>query len=160
MFWGNSFSFDGIPSETYNLFIGSFSASSTSSSQGSSNIELYSQSIYKRSTVYLYGARQTPVLELDLEFTAPNEIVAPEAEIIQKWLFGHNRYKKLNIMQDDMQDVYFNCILRNPQIVRAGSIITGFKCTATCDSPFAWTYDKTLTKTYSEPDVVDNFTFD
>ena len=67
----------------------------------------------------------------------------------QAWLFGHATYKKLQIMQPDLQDMYFNCILSSPQVFKSGNMIKGFSCRVICDSPFGWAFPKVSTYTYT-----------
>jgi len=151
-FWGASFIFDGKPSELYSLYIASPNGGDVDVT-GSSNVELYVESLYRKSKNYLLGAKQSPALEFDVSFNSPREITSPDIGHIQSWLFGHSQYKKLQILQSDMQDVYFNCFLTNPQVNKVGNIIRGVKATVVCDSPFAWTFPRTKTYSFTDADV-------
>lgn len=147
-FWGSSFQFDGIPSDMYNLYISSPDDGEVA--VPSANVELFTESIYQRPKVYLYGVQQTPVLEFPIKIFTPGEIDNGVSQIIQRWLFGRMQYKKLYIMQNDMTDVYFNCIINQPEVIKNGNIITGFNANVVCDSPFAWEYQKSTTGTYTD----------
>ena len=156
-FYASSFQFDGIPSETFGLLISEIDGSSVDSSMGSSSMDILNQKIYRKSTPYLYG--MTPSQNLSFEISAntqhSDEIDAEDFQLIQAWLFSPRTYRKLLIMQPDMESVYFNCIFNNPKINRVGNKIVGFTATIECNSPYAWNYPKTTTYTYSVP-TVDN----
>lgn len=144
-FYARNFIFDGIPSETYGLIIDSTESGESSDSTASNEVDIKIQEVYRRAVPYFYGVQQTPVLEFDVSFTTTQgEITAEDSALIQKWLFGQMTYKKLRIVQPDMQDYYFNCFLNTPSIIRVGNIIRGFKCTVVCDSPFAYGEKRTL----------------
>jgi phage-related protein len=147
-FWGNTFIFDDIPSETYGLYISSPEGGMVDTT-GSGDVELMTQTVFRRPKPYLLGVQQAPVLSFDVQFTSPWELMAEDIKIIQAWLFGKTDYKKLQIVQYDMQNIYFNCFLTAPRIIRAGNKIQGIAGTVVCDSPFAWAYAKSLTKTYA-----------
>jgi len=145
-FWGSTFVFDSVPSETYNLYIAGMG---DSYDNASNDIEIKTESIWRRPVVYTYGTQQSPVLQFGISFRTPVELTAPNSQLVQSWLFGKNEYKKLQIMQNDMQDMHFNCFLTSPQIVRVGNLIIGFDATAVCDAPWGWTFPKTYTYNYS-----------
>ena len=156
-FYGANFIYDGTISSEFGLRI---SSSSGTEETSGANVKLFTQEIYRRPKLALLGVQQTPVLELPITMMARTEISAEEDSVISKWLFGSMDYKKLQIIQPDMQYLYFNCIMRNKQTIRVGNIIRGYTATITCDSPFAWEYPKTLEYSY-DPDaytIVDEIT--
>lgn len=143
-FYARTFIFDDIPSENFGLAISS-SDSGESSRKTSSDIEIKSQKIFRKPVPLFYGATQSPVLEFEAEvYTTNLEITAVDASIIQRWLFGQTKYKKLRIVQPDMEEIYYNCILKEPYEKRVGNIIVGYSFTVSCDSPYAWGNDKTV----------------
>lgn len=136
-FHGVDFVFDNVPSEEYGLIMSS--SGGESSSAGSVSVEIISENIFRKSKSYFYGTTQNKNLEFEVMVsTLENEITAEDSALIQMWLFGHQQYKELRIVQPDMEDYYFNCILLDPQVNRVGNIIRGFTFTVSCDSPFAW----------------------
>ena len=153
-FFGRSFIYDGKPSEEFGLLISNIDADGVNESMGSSSMEIEEQKVFRRATPYFFGATPSPKLEFELSAFSEDDIDAETFGIIQRWLFSSREYKKLQIDQPDMQQVYFNCFLQEPEIVRVGSIIKGFNCTVTCDSPFAYKFPQTTTYTYTA-DVVD-----
>lgn len=158
-FYGNSFLYDNIPSETYGLRISGLDADAINQSMGSSAMNIYEQSIYRRPTPYFFGATPSPKLSFSLSAFAEEEMDASHFQLVQKWLFSSRTYKKLQIDQMDMYDIYFNCILNQPEIIRVGNKIQGFSCQVECDSPFAWKFPITTNYTYTQSVVNDTVTF-
>lgn len=161
-FWGRYFQYDGKPSDQYGLTI-SQSVHNTAASGGEetdptgSDLKLYLQEYLRRPTPTLLGIQQTPPLTFDIEANISQEMTATDYRVIASWLFGNTQYKKLQIVQDDMSDMYFNGIFVKPQIKRAGNLIRGFYSTFTCDSPWGWTFPQTITKNYTTSIVNDSF---
>jgi hypothetical protein len=158
-FYGKSFIYNGIPSDRYGLFISDIDSGAINRTMGNTSVDIYEKKLFRRATPYFYGA--TPSKKLTFKFSAfsEDEISADNFELIQRWLFGSKTYKRLQVVQEDMQSVYFNAIMNDPEIVRVGSLIMGFSCTVECDSPFAYMFPKTTTYTYSgsSNDVVQTF---
>lgn len=148
-FYGRSFIFDGQPSELFGLYISNIDANAINESMGSSSMEIKEKKIFRKPAPYFLGSTPTPKLEFPFSTYADQEIDASAFEIIQKWLFSSRTYKKLQIDQPDLQNIYFNCILNDPKVSRVGDIIQGLKCTVVCDSPYAYKFPQTTTYTYS-----------
>lgn len=145
-FYAKTFIYNDVPSELYSMVISSNSGDETTNA--SPNLNIITQEIFRRPKPYFYGVQQTPVLEFPVSIrTTEVEITAEDAALTQKWLFGQMNYKKLRIVQPDMEDIYFNCFLVDPQIVRVGNMIRGFDAKVICDSPFAYGMTKTATYT-------------
>ena len=154
-FWGKRFIFDSIPSERYSLVMTSGDGES-SISNASGNVELITQDVFRRPIPYLLGVKPDKPLQLTASITTTNgEITIEDARLIQKWLFSHLEYKKLHIVQTDMPDYYFNCILTDPKIRRVGNIIRGFDFTIQCDSPFGG-WGNTVTESLEKTDYAYN----
>ena len=158
-FWGKSFQYDGIPSELYGVYILNFGEGDFESEAGA-GVELFTKSIYRRPTPYLFGTSQSPVLSFPLTFGSKEAISGVMRDKVLSWLFGQNTYKKLQIMQADISSFYFNCILTEPKSVYVGNMNFAYKCTVICDSPWAKEFSKTLTQTYTGGGTIDeDFTF-
>lgn len=141
-FYGNSFIFDGVPSEFYNLYLGQVGGEGESTITGS-DVSLLTQKIFRRPAPFLYGVEQTPVLSFPLHVYSEDEISLPHYSKIAGWLFANQNYKVLRICQEDMQDVYFNAFFTSPEIIRIGNIIKAFTTNVICDSPFGYREPKT-----------------
>jgi len=143
-FYATSFIFDGIPSEEYGLIISS--SSGEDSSSVSNEVSITTEKIFRNPVPYFYGVNQNSVLEMDLELrTTETEITSEDMALIQRWLFGHQTYKQLRIVQPDMEEYYFNCIFTSGNIIKVGNIIRGVDVHIVCDSPFAWGEERTHT---------------
>jgi phage-related protein len=146
-FYAKNFIFNDIPSEFYNLYLGTFNGEGENITTGSDNVNLLTQKLYRRPVPLFWGAEQTPVLTFPLSVYSTSEITAQGYSEIASWLFGQQNYKVLRICQNDMVDVYFNCFLTEPEIVREGNIIRGFTATVVCDSPWGWKEPKSYVYT-------------
>lgn len=141
-FYGKSFIFDGIPSENYGLYVVNFKSGEIDS-PGGSGIEIYKTEIYRRPVPFMYGVSQRPVLEFPITIGSPEYLSGADRSIIQSWLFGQSEYKKLQIVQCDLDTSYFNCLLTNPTIKYVGNLAIAWECTVVCDRPWAIEYPKT-----------------
>lgn len=76
---------------------------------------------------------------------------------ISHWLFDNVQFKKLQILTDDLRDLYFMVIFKDVEYFTAGGDVCGFRATAVCDTIGAWE-DKTITKRFTgTPTDVKNF---
>ena len=114
-FYASNFIYDGKPGSEYGLRISSLSEQGESAG---ASVELITQDIYRRPNVYLLGVKQTPTLSIPISVTVKKELTANQSSEISKWLFGHQTYKKLQIIQPDMEYVYYNCIFQNPSVIK------------------------------------------
>ena len=159
-FYSSSFVYDSRPSSYFNLYVSEIGGDGNSTWNGAGSMEIYNKKLYRRSTPFFYGSAVGDNMEFELSFTSPEDIDSRTSELIQKWLFSSRSYKKLMIVQPDMQDVYMNVILNDPQVVREGNLIRGYTCTAQCDSPFGgWKFPKTKTYTYTAEVIDTTVTF-
>ena len=160
-FYGSSFQFDNIPSETFGLLISEINGSPVDSTMGSTSMDILNKRLYRRATPYFFGSSPSENLSFEISANALDmeEIDAETFQLIQAWLFSPRTYKKLLILQPDMESVYFNCIFNNPKIIRVGNKIVGFTATVECDAPFAWNFPKTTTYTYTNPTVDNSVVF-
>lgn len=153
-FYGRSFLYNSMASDMYGLFIRDIDAQAINKTMGSTEMEIYEEKTYRRATPYFYGSTPAKKLSFPMSAYSDEELTAEQFQTVQAWLFSSRTYKKLQIVQFDMQGVYFNAILNSPEIVRVGNQIFGFTCLVNCDSPFAYKFPKTTTYTYTDPSVV------
>ena len=158
-FYGRSFMYDGVPSETYGLYIADIDANAINVSMGSSSMDIREQKIFRKATPYFYGGTPSPKLSFDMSVFSEGEIDASSFQLIQKWLFSSRTYKTLQIDQPDIQDVYFRAILNDPKINRVGNLLQGLSFSVICDSPYAFRFPKTTTYTYTTSIVDSTETF-
>lgn len=143
-FYAYDFMYDDIPSQRFDLKIITFEDGGLFSGKGSANINILSQRVLRKSRPYFLGRTQEPVLEFPLTFGTANPISAMDRDLISAWLFGRARYSRLYILQDDMNGAYFNCMLKDPEPQYVGNLNYAFTCTVSCDSPFAYGPEKTV----------------
>lgn len=53
---------------------------------------------------------------------------------ISHWLFDQTQFKKLQILTDDMRDMYFMAIFKDVEYFEAGGDVCGFRATVLCDT--------------------------
>lgn len=148
-FYASSFQFDGVPSEAFGLTISEINSSAESEMMGSMSMDVLSRKIYRRAKPYFYGSTPSENLSFEISIMSiGRDIDAVTSQSIQKWLFSNRSYKKLLIVQPDMEDRYYNVIFNNPKVIRVGNIIQGYTATVQSDAPYAWAYPKTTTYTY------------
>lgn len=154
-FYATNFVYDGVSSSTYGLRISSLGGDTE---HPGADVELITQSVYRRPANYLLGVRQSPPLTIPVTITVETELSATESSRISRWLFGREDYKKLQIIQPDMQYIYYNCVFTNPTLIRYGGIIRGYNANIVCDSPFAWEFPSRISYTYDTYMVNQNIT--
>jgi hypothetical protein len=158
MFYGCSFIFDEIPSESYDLRILDFSISDPTSSPAGSESALYQKYIYRKSRPFFFGRVQNIPLEFDLTVGSLDPIYGIDRNLIEQWLIGRSGYKSLQIVQDDISDTSFDVIFTKASNEYVGRVQRGITLHAQCRLPWGLTFPKTLTKSYSGSAIV-NSTF-
>jgi hypothetical protein len=153
-FYGYDFMYDDIPSQMWNLKIITFEDGGLFSGKGSADVNILSQRVLRKSRPYFLGRTQEPVLEFPLTFGTAKPISGMDRDLISAWLFGRGGYKKLYILQDDLNGAYFNCMFKNPEPQYIGNMNYAFTCTVSCDSPFAYGPEKTISRTVSAGETI------
>lgn len=147
-FYAYDFEFDGQSSQLYDMKIISFDDGGLFSGVGSSDVEIYTQKVLRKAKSYYLGRSQQKVLEFDLTFGSARPISGLDRDVISAWMFGKSSFKPLRILQDDLNGAWFNCFLTKPEPQYIGGINYAFKCTVVCDSPFAYSFPRTITETF------------
>lgn len=137
-----SFIYDGIPSEKFGLFLCNLDETGSQEYDSSGNITIHTTKTPRMDRSYLMGVEYEDMFEFELVFGSSIPQTKFDIDVIMKWLIGHNQFKKLQIVQEDMANVYFNCIMTEPQIVSYSNVPYAFKCKVICDSPYALTVPK------------------
>lgn len=137
-FKGTSFIFNDIPSDYFGLIIADFSKGNMTSTSAGNEIKLSSQTIKGNPRQFIYGVDSYEPLIYNMTIVSEEEVPRDKVSIIENWLFGQICYKKLQIIQDDMYGVYYNCRLTNAEIVTIGNVVHGWKFKVECDAPWAW----------------------
>lgn len=93
---------------------------------------------------------QIMIYSNDIDLYANNNPVIKRNQLsrISHWLFDKTEFKKLQILTDEMKDLYFMAIIQNVDYFEAGGDVCGFKVTVVCDTIGAYE-EKTITKNCS-----------
>ena len=137
-FYAYDFIFDDIPSHKWDLKIISFEDGGLFNGVGSSDVNIIEQRVLRKSKPYYLGRTQETKLEFPLTFGTSNIISGLDRDLISAWLFGRSGYKKLYVLQDDLNGMYFNCFLTKPEPLYIGGVNYAFTCQVVCDSPWAY----------------------
>ena len=146
-FYGYEFLFDNVSSSIFGLFISDLESSGVINSPMGSSVTPSTKKILRNPIEYIYSVEQGPVLEFDLSFNSATPISAYDRNLIGSVLFGQAEYKKLQIVQPDLQDIYFNCIITSATATYVGNLHYGWRCHIRCDSPYAYEFPKIYQRT-------------
>lgn len=144
-FYGTSMIFDGIACEEMGLVLYDFDNAKQSETKFSSNLSILEDRIEGRYRSLFYGGAVNEALTFTMVLCA-NEDRANRNEPfdrwdlqrISSWLTGHASYKWLSIVQPDMEQVRYRCIITDLEAVEVANNKWGFTCKVNCDSPFAY----------------------
>ena len=145
-FYGKTFVFDGKASDIYGLFCAKRDASGVDASPLGSEVEVIEDYVNRRDTPYFYGVLFNSKLTFPISFFSEVPIPRERVSEISRWLFGLPTYRKLKIIQDDMGNVYYNCMLTQNNLICIGNEVFGFESTVVCDSPWAYENEFTFSK--------------
>lgn len=142
-FNGLNFIFDGKSSEFFGLYLFNLNGRGSEEFSGGANFQIHTDKTPMSPKHSLLGINEEEPLKFKLSFGSLKPLSRYDISSIQKWLFGHKDYKELKIIQDDMMNVHYKCILNNPQIKTIGNMPYAFTCDVICDSSYAWESEKT-----------------
>ena len=152
-FYGNHFSFNGIPCEKYGLMIYDLSGETQSGNGAIASVgEAVEEWLPSRRSSYYFGTKQNTPASFKLVFGLdPNAgridrdepLDRFEIEEIGYWLTGGTDERKwLEIEQPDMEFVRYKCKITDLQYITDGWLPWAFSCTVTCDSAYGYTRRK------------------
>lgn len=155
-FYAKTFVFDGTASDSYGLFCAKRDSGGVDASPLGSEIEIIEDYVNRRETPYFYGVLFNSKLSFPISFFSETAIPRERVSEISRWLFGLPTYRQLKIIQDDMGDIYYNCMLTQNNLICIGNKVFGFESTVICDSPWAYGNDFTFTKSTVTGTVIIN----
>lgn len=153
-FKATRFIYDGTPSEKYNLFLCNINQTGTDSQSGGANVTVHTSKTAAMDYNYLMGIEYDQVFEFTFTFSSTEKKDRFDVSLINNWLIGRQEYKKLQIIQNDMNNIYFNCILKDFKVISFGNEPFAFECTAVCDRGWATEEEKTYTYKINGPEQV------
>lgn len=143
-FYGSTFIYDGVPSEEYGLQIINFETGLQEGMSAGASTIIEEYQIH-RTKPYFYKRVHHTSLEFEFTVGDCNKRTAIDFDSINRWMLGRSSYKKLQIVQGDMVDTYFNVIFINATPIYVGNFLYAIRYTAHCDSGFGWSLPKYAT---------------
>lgn len=139
-----SFSYNGVDSEDYGLYIGEINPSSVKNTMASTNTEFIQDFLPTRSENFIYGVRQSERnLTFKIKLFSYDFLSKNDVSYIDNWLFSNKQPKRLMFMQEDMATYSYMAIFEKNEIISVGNKIIGFECDIICDSSYAIEQEKT-----------------
>lgn len=156
---GCRFKFDGILSNQYHLIIANMKTDYKETTLGG---KVEYSTIFMPSTNRFYIMDRKPkepfTFEMEIISDESNTAITPNQQrVITKWLFDKMQYHKLEIVSEEYEDLYFNCVLTETKKYQEGVGCIGYSCTVICDAPWAWECEKTNPYTVSSSPYSFNF---
>lgn len=144
-FWGTSFIYNDVPCEDFDLMIYDIGNEAQGSGAFASTVTIVESQMPTHWRSRVYGTRFEQKLEFEMVFGVnqhrlDNNMPLDRYELsaIASWLTGHDGYRWLSIVQEDMAYVRYKCIVSELQVVEYGMIPWALKATIVCDSPYAY----------------------
>lgn len=157
-FMGNTFIFNGTPSEFYDLRILDFEFSNPSDGVSGGSASVKEEWLYRREVPHFYGRYYEESLEFDFTVGSFSAIDGASRSAIQGWLLGKATYLPLRIVQGDLSDITYNVILTQSTQKYVGNVNYAISLHAKCDRPWGVYNPPLLTKNYYSGNA--NETFD
>ena len=149
-FYGTSMIFDGIACEEMGLVMYDFDNQKQDETAFTSNLSILEDRIESRYRSLFYGGSVNEPLTFTMVLCASEDRAYRDEPFdrwdlqkIASWLTGHTEYKWLNIVQPDMEQFRYKCIITDLKAVEIAGQKWGFSCKVTCDSPYAYMLPKT-----------------
>ena len=144
-FYGTSMIFDGIACEEMGLVLYDFDSAKQEETSFSSGLSILEDRIDGRYRPLHYGGTINESLTFTMVLCASEDRVYRnepfdrwDLQKIASWLTGHTEYKWLHIVQPDMENIRYRCIITDLKTVEVSGTKWGFSCKVNCDSPFAY----------------------
>lgn len=161
-FWGKSFAFNGIPCEDFDLMLYNIGEHSHSAGKFATGMTIVEEKLASRWKPIFYGTKNENKLEFTIVFGADPRRVDEHKHLnryelaeIANWLTGHNQYLWLDIEQDDMEYVRYNCIITDLEMIEYGMMPWALTAKVTCDSPYGYLFPQTFEYNINGATVVD-----
>lgn len=140
-FQGNKFIFDGIPGEQYGLMIANINNANQNVGNIGGKWTVHESRTSRRSAGLDYGITANEPLSFPIALVSIEDnryFDRYDIAAVAGWLTGHQMFKKLVILQQDMENVYYKCRITKLETIEVGMRMVGFAATVTCDSPYAY----------------------
>jgi hypothetical protein len=104
-----------------------------------------------RNKNYFYGVKQTGNLVFPIKMLSEKPLDHYDVSAISRNFFNKQSYKYLQIIQPDLEGIFFKCMLINPKKVCIGKEVYGFSCDVYCKENHAWTDEFTYNYSIINP---------
>ena len=144
-FYGDTIVFDGVSSETHNLYI-----TTPDSNEKTTVIDLKSDlSKAYRQSKYLPKKQYTDSPNyLNISLLSDTILTRSQVDNIEEWLYrSDGKFRKLTINQEDMENYYYNCRLKTMEFETFSNKIHVVHLVFETNSIYAWENPVTLTYT-------------
>lgn len=133
--YAEEFIFDNKVCSEFDLMICSFDNSNSNGNMGA-NIEFITTSNPVCGKWRKLASKETKQLEFQFQVckTDFSYIDAYERQAIQRWLVRRDTYKKLQFVQDDYEQVWFNAYVTSIEFVEVGNQVVGLTINWKCDA--------------------------
>ncbi len=151
-FDGCEFLFDGRSCREFGMVMYGFDSYRQDESFSFTSVgTIVEDRLENKSTPLAYGKNRNKPMQYRLVFGPkdneglPNFLDRWDVEAIASWLTSPDTYSWLEIHQSDMQDFRYRCLISDLEMVSMSSEPLVFRCTVTCDGPYAYSYPETYT---------------
>lgn len=163
---GYNFIFNNQSNEEFRVLLCKFD--SITSSSNDEELEITTSKTYGSDIFHLVNIDYANPLKFTLTICKADGTYfsSDEQRAIKKWLCRRDGYHWLYVEQDDLNDIRYNVIISFSQMVDIGGKNGGMSFNVQCDSPFPYSFDKTITKictagaltfdTYNDSDFADS----
>ena len=143
--FGHKFTFDGIPSEQFDLMLYDVGGSGGDDAEFASTVDIVEDVVSSKWRPLFYGVRRgkklsfTIVMGVNMRRVDEGKFLDRyEMSEVATWLTGHDEYKDLEIEQPDLRFLRYRCMISALTPISFGNIPWALQATVTCDSPFAY----------------------
>lgn len=144
-FNARTFIFDGVPCEEYGLMIYYLDNPSTRENSVGTDVDILETRLNRSVKPIFYGTTMNQPLQFSMTFGSLEPMTKYEVDLVAGWLTGHSEYKWLELIQDDLVNVRYKCIINNLREVSINGSPVAFTCDVICDSQFAYEYPQVYT---------------
>lgn len=156
-FRGRSFIYNGMMSDMFGLEIISFETGGMTS-VATSEREVVESYLPRRHRSVFYGVDHTQPLVFNLVAGSCRPLSVQVQSSINRWLLGQKQYAPLRIVQDDMEEYFYNALITNLEYTSFGNFTFAISATVHCDSPYAWTLPKMHRSLFRATDPIKKMT--
>lgn len=140
MFQGCEFTFAGVSSSEFGLYIVDFDSKKNDDTVLSSG-KISETRLPNRVTPLHYGVNYNDEpLSFTLIFGSDNELDRYDMQRISMWLTGYQQYQWLMVDQPDLGHVQYRCLITELEPISYGWVNCAFQAKISCDCQYAYSF--------------------